>query len=173
MGGVLELSPGVAGLFLVAAFSLAGMPPFSGFLAKFVLIRAGLTGEYYLIVLVSILTSFLTLYSMSKIWSYAFWRDRCREKAAPNYRGMMIPTSVLVIFTIVMGVWAQPFCALGERTANQLKNPDEYIAAVMPATQRAHRAHRAGLCEPGCRPYERIARIPDSQNPALWESYSP
>jgi multicomponent Na+:H+ antiporter subunit D len=126
MGGVLELSPGVAGLFLIASFSLAGMPPFSGFLSKFVLVRAGLTGGNYFIVFIAIATSFLTLYSMTKIWSYAFWRDRCRDKPAANYRGMMIPTAVLVIFTVVMGVWAQPFYALAERTAKDLMHPENY-----------------------------------------------
>ena len=50
MGGVLDLAPGVAGMFLVASFSLAGMPPFSGFVSKLVLVRAGLAGGAYLVV---------------------------------------------------------------------------------------------------------------------------
>ena len=134
MGGAIDLAPGVAGLFLVAAFSLAGMPPFSGFLAKFVLIRAGLNGGAYFIVFISIVTSFLTLYSMSKIWSYAFWRKKCRDKAGPNYRAMMLPTSVLVLFTIVLGMWAQPFVSLGNRAAHELMYPMEeggYVPTVM------------------------------------------
>jgi multicomponent Na+:H+ antiporter subunit D len=134
MGGAIDLAPGVAGLFLVAAFSLAGMPPFSGFLAKFVLIRAGLNGGAYFIVFISIITSFLTLYSMSKIWSYAFWRKKGREKAGPNYRAMMLPTSVLVLFTIILGTWAQPFVSLGNRAAHELMYPLEeggYVPTVM------------------------------------------
>jgi multicomponent Na+:H+ antiporter subunit D len=133
MGGVIDLAPGVAGLFLVAAFSLAGMPPFSGFLAKFVLVRSGLGGGNYFIVFISIVTSFLTLYSMSKIWSYAFWHKKTREKAVANYRGMMAPTAVLVIFTIVMGLWAQPFVELGNRTADGLTDPHQYIDVVFHA----------------------------------------
>ena len=133
MGGVLTLAPGVAGLFLVAAFSLAGMPPFSGFLSKFVLVRAGLSGGNYFIVFIAIITSFLTLYSMTKIWSYAFWRDKSRETPAMNYRGMMAPTAVLVVFTIIMGLWAQPFVQLGERTADGISDPSEYIQTVLGA----------------------------------------
>jgi multicomponent Na+:H+ antiporter subunit D len=133
MGGVLELSPGVAGLFLVAALSLAGMPPFSGFLSKFLLAQAGLAGGNYLVVAISIITGFLTLYSMSKIWSYAFWRERCREAAGPRYRGMMAPAAVLVAFTILMGVWAQPFLGIATRAAGTLIQPGEYIRVVMGA----------------------------------------
>ena len=130
MGGVLDLAPGVAGMFLVASFSLAGMPPFSGFVSKLVLVRAGLAGGAYLVVAVSIITSFLTLYSMTKIWNYAFWRDRCREKAGPSYRGMMVPTGVLVAFTVVMGLFAQPFMSLANEAATSVSNPQHYIDKV-------------------------------------------
>ena len=131
MGGVLDLAPGVAGLFLIAAFSLAGMPPFSGFLSKFVLVKAGLAGGAFIVVTVAIVTSFFTLYSMTKIWAYAFWRDKCREKSRPNYRGMMIPTGVLVAFTVVMGLFAQPFVKLAEDAAKDVSDTSAYIEAVM------------------------------------------
>jgi multicomponent Na+:H+ antiporter subunit D len=135
MGGVIDTAPGVAGLFIVAALSLAGMPPFSGFLSKYVLAQAGLAGGNYVVVAVAVVTSFLTLYSMSKIWSYAFWGER-RQAAAPlSYRGMMFPTAVLVAFTIFMGVAAQPFLGLASRAAETLTKPDEYIRVVLSAKQ--------------------------------------
>ncbi len=132
MGGILVLAPGAAALFLIAGLSLAGMPPFSGFLSKFVLARAGLAGGNYVVVAISILTGFLTLYSMTKIWAYAFWRDPVEHSPGHSYRPLMAPTAVLVVFTVVMGVWAQPFWALAERAAASLTDPSEYIGAVMP-----------------------------------------
>ena len=135
MGGVIDVAPGVAGLFIVAALSLAGMPPFSGFLSKFVLAQAGLAGGNYIVVAVAVATSFLTLYSMSKIWSYAFWGKRRQAAAPTGYRGMMLPTAVLVAFTIVMGVAAQPFLGLASRAADTLTKPDEYIRVVLGAKQ--------------------------------------
>ncbi len=131
MGGVLDVAPGVAGLFLVAAFSLAGMPPFSGFLAKLALVRAGLAGGHGIVVMVSLVTSLLTLYSMSKIWSYAFWRAPARSAAADAYRGMMVPTAVLVAFTVLMGVCAEPFFRLAGDAARDLVDPRAYQAAVL------------------------------------------
>ncbi|MEX2214093.1 MAG: proton-conducting transporter membrane subunit [Phycisphaeraceae bacterium] len=131
MGGVLDLAPGVAGLFLIASFSLAGMPPFSGFLSKFVLVKAGLAGGAYIVVAVAIITSFFTLYSMTKIWSYAFWGKKCRQTAGSGYRALMVPTGVLVAFTVVMGVMAQPFVALAERAAKDVTDPTAYIDASL------------------------------------------
>ena len=131
MGGVLDVAPGVAALFLVAAFSLAGMPPFSGFLAKLVLVRAGLAGGHELMVLVSLVTSLLTLFSMSKIWMYAFWRAPEQAEARASYRGMIAPTALLVGFTIFLGIAAQPFMRLSTDAARDLLDPRAYAAAVL------------------------------------------
>ncbi len=135
MGGIIDRAPGVAGLFLVAAFSLAGMPPFSGFFAKFVLIRAGLEGGHGLIIFVSLVTSLLTLYSMSKIWSYAFWRTPDEPREPGLYRGMMVPTAVLVAFTVLMGVVAEPFLRLANDAARDLVDPSAYQQAVLNPVQ--------------------------------------
>ncbi|HWT80993.1 MAG TPA: proton-conducting transporter membrane subunit [Candidatus Methylomirabilis sp.] len=135
MGGIVTLAPGVAGLFIVAGLSLAGMPPFSGFLSKVVLAQAGLASGHYVVVAVAVITSFFTLYSMSKIWSYAFWREPRPEPAPLAYRGMMAPTAVLVAFTIAMGLFAQPFLGLAARAAETLTKPAEYIRTVLDAEQ--------------------------------------
>ena len=129
MGGILDLAPVASGLFLIASFSLAGFPPFSGFLSKFVLIKAGLAGGAFWVVTVAVITSFFTLYSMTKIWSYAFWRGKCRDEAGPGYKGMMLPTSILIVFTIFMGLVAQPFVGLAERAARDVQDPTAYIDA--------------------------------------------
>jgi len=131
MGGVLELSPGLAGLFLVAALSLAGMPPFSGFLSKFVLTLAALAGGNYVVVTAAILTGFLTLYSMTKIWLYTYWRARCREHPLASFRPLLAPVAALVVLSVLMGVCAQPVLGLATRAADSLTNPTEYIRVVL------------------------------------------
>lgn len=131
MGGVIDLAPGLAGLFLVAAMSLAGMPPFSGFLSKLVLLRAGLGGGHYVVVAVSLVTSFLTLYSMGKIWVYVFWGRTEREAPAAPYRALMAPTAVLVATTVVIGFAAQPFLRLATDAAGDLIDPRAYVTAVL------------------------------------------
>lgn len=159
VGGVIDLAPGLAGLFIVAALSLAGMPPFSGFLSKFVLIQAGLADGSYLIVAIAVITSFFTLYSMSKIWAYAFWSAPTRQVAAMTYRGMMAPTAVLVAFTIFMGLWAQPFFALATRAADTLINPEEYIRVVMSIKQNRIPTHHPTHGQPAFNPHGAAAYV--------------
>jgi multicomponent Na+:H+ antiporter subunit D len=74
LGGLYATRPLLAGLFLVAAMSLAGVPPFSGFLAKLALVEAGLAAGQGAIIAVALGVSLLTLYSMLKIWNEAFWK---------------------------------------------------------------------------------------------------
>ena len=154
MGGLLQLAPGVAGFFLVAGLSLAGMPPFSGFLSKLVLAQAALAGGNYVVLVVAVVTGFLTLYSMSKIWSYAFWRDTAGGTLPQIYRGMMAPTAVLVAFTVVMGLFAQPFFALADRAAGTLTAPREYIGVVLGAKQQ----RLAGIAQPSSAVLARVEK---------------
>ena len=67
-------NPLLAALFLIPALSLAGLPPLSGFWAKFLVIDATFrAGEHWLAGL-ALFVGLLTLYSMTKIWMEAFWK---------------------------------------------------------------------------------------------------
>lgn len=132
MGGLLNVAPGVAGLFLVAGLSIAGIPPFTGFAGKFALISVGFAGGYYFVIAVAIITSFFTLYSMTKIWTYVFWGETPEDAPRPlSYRGMMVPTGVLVAATVVLGVFAQPFLDLAQKAADDVRDPTNYVTAVL------------------------------------------
>ncbi|HEX6198220.1 MAG TPA: Na+/H+ antiporter subunit D [Jiangellaceae bacterium] len=79
LGGLARLSPLLAVLYFIPATSLAGIPPFSGFIGKVGLMQAGVDdgGPLALaLVAAGALTSLLTLYAIGKIWSLAFWRSR-------------------------------------------------------------------------------------------------
>jgi len=79
LGALARRAPMVAVLFFVPAMNLAGIPPFSGFLGKVGLLQAGArvgTPMAYVLIGGSVLTSLLTLYAVSRVWSRAFWQDR-------------------------------------------------------------------------------------------------
>ncbi|MGW2278185.1 Na+/H+ antiporter subunit D [Streptomyces sp. NPDC001770] len=77
-GGLARAAPLLAVLYLVPALNMAGIPPFSGFIGKLGLMRAGVADGSvwaWLLVAGSTATSLLTLYVMAKVWNLAFWRD--------------------------------------------------------------------------------------------------
>jgi multicomponent Na+:H+ antiporter subunit D len=137
LGGFYQSRPLLAGLFLVPALSLAGMPPFSGFFAKLALLHAGFEAERYVIVAVALAVGLLTLVSMMKIWSEAFWKPRppgmsvIDEPAAGRLRLMLGPMLVLATLTVLIGLGAGPLLDLSIRAADQLLDRGAYIEAVL------------------------------------------
>ncbi|MEM7622254.1 MAG: proton-conducting transporter membrane subunit [Planctomycetota bacterium] len=138
LGGVSISHPHIGVLFLISSLALAGMPIFSGFWAKLALVRSGLEGGNMWIVTVSLCVSVLTLFSMTKIWSNAFWRQEPRdedgvpEPAKPAGRLMLAPVAGLAALSVVIGVFAGPLFGLSRLAANQLLNPSSYVTAVDP-----------------------------------------
>jgi multicomponent Na+:H+ antiporter subunit D len=86
--------------------NLAGIPPLSGFLAKFALLQAaaedGGVGAYILIAAM-LLTSLLTLYAMTKVWARAFWRTPGDGLGKARERQIVLPgssTAVVIRSTV-------------------------------------------------------------------------
>ncbi|MDO5494479.1 MAG: monovalent cation/H+ antiporter subunit D family protein [bacterium] len=70
--GRIGAEPLLAAAFAIAALSLAGLPPFSGFFAKLTLIVASVEkGEVYAVV-IALVVSLITLLSMLKIFNVVF-----------------------------------------------------------------------------------------------------
>jgi multicomponent Na+:H+ antiporter subunit D len=136
LGGVYKAMPWLAFLFLVPAFSLAGFPPLSGFWGKFLVIKSSLQAEYYWLAGTALLVGLLTVYSMTKIWSEAFWKKPVREKTEQTLQVKVhwlycVPIAVLTMFTLIIGLVAEPFYQFSVQAAEQLLNPNEYIRAVL------------------------------------------
>jgi len=77
LGGLARASPLLAILWFLPAVNLGGIPPLSGFVGKLGLLQAGVadgSALAWVLVAVSVLTSLLTLYAITKVWVLAFWR---------------------------------------------------------------------------------------------------
>ena len=120
VNGVARRSPIIAALFLPAALSLAGFPPFSGFVGKLALVEAGFAAEAWLIVGVSLAASVLTLFSMTKIWAGVFWGKPSTNEKRVTPRGMAAATATLVAVSLVVAIAAEPLVGYAERAAEDL-----------------------------------------------------
>jgi multicomponent Na+:H+ antiporter subunit D len=135
--GLYRERPALAVLFMVAALSLAGMPPLSGFWAKLVLVKAGLELEHYAIVGVALLVGLFTLMSMTKVWREAYWKSPRKQTDAvePASRlqlwAMLGPVGGLAAVTLTIGFVTAPFFDLALRAADQLLDRGAYVRAVL------------------------------------------
>lgn len=137
LGGLYVDHPLLAGLFLLSALALAGIPPLSGFFAKFGLIKAGLQSEAYIAVFAALAVSLLTLYSMIKIWAEAFWKSPPAPAPTPPpctpamRAALYTPILALTTLCVVLGLFAESFFALSIRAAAGLLDTRDYIDAVL------------------------------------------
>jgi multicomponent Na+:H+ antiporter subunit D len=124
-------------LFLISAFSLAGLPPLPGFWAKLILVRAGLEAEQYLVVAVALAVSVLTLFSMTKIWHEVFWKKAevvnkpDGRPAQPRMRWLLAPTILLVACIVLIGVFAEPLYQISEQAAQGILESRTYVDTVL------------------------------------------
>ncbi|HDZ45472.1 hypothetical protein LCGC14_0194020 [marine sediment metagenome] len=146
MGGLYRERPWLAVAFFVSAFSLAGIPPLSGFFAKFVIVRAGIEAEAYVVTGIALAVGLMTLYSMVKIWNEVFWKSLPEENHVPETATpmgddgrllkpslwmMYLPVVVLAMFSLLIGVFAEPVMLVMTIISDQLFEPSGYIEAVM------------------------------------------
>ncbi|MEM1330601.1 MAG: proton-conducting transporter membrane subunit [Planctomycetota bacterium] len=163
IGGLYKERPYLALLFMIPAMSLAGIPILSGFWAKLVLIVGAVKAEAYVITVVALIVSVLTLFSMTKIWAEAFWKAQPEPAPEPEDigeddkpRGGLFPMYAAVAFlatlTLAIGLGARPAYELAEKASNELIARTPYIEAVLgPMAARQAReeaeAEAAGLLQ--------------------------
>ncbi|KPJ77338.1 MAG: NADH/ubiquinone/plastoquinone [Deltaproteobacteria bacterium SG8_13] len=141
LGGLSLKAPALTVVFVISAFSLAGIPPLSGFWAKYILVLNSLQIESYPIAATALVVSLLTLFSMAKIWAGAFWGEppdsstsTVAPPSAPNLFTKAVlygPMFLLAGLTLTIGLMTEPFMALAVRAADQLMDPAPYIQAVL------------------------------------------
>lgn len=140
LGGFANAYPLLSILFLIPAFSLAGLPPLSGFWSKFLVIKAGLEVGEYIIVFVALAVGVLTLFSMTKIWNEVFWKAPPQETKSEKpvislfssqMLPLILPVALLASITLIIGFFPGIFFEIAEIAGKQLTDPTEYIEAVL------------------------------------------
>jgi multicomponent Na+:H+ antiporter subunit D len=136
LGGLYRSQPAVACLALVPVFSLAGVPPLSGFVAKVAVVGPMIAAGQYLLAAVALCVSLLTLLAMARLWEEAFWKPAALPVSshAPQTRlsvPILAPIAFLVILTLGLSAFAGPVSGVTRRAADQLFDRDAYVRAVL------------------------------------------
>lgn len=144
MGDRMKQMPFLTVLFFVATMALAGIPPLSGFFAKFALLTAAWQSDQYLLGGLSLIVSLLTIIAVFRVWQEAFWKSYPEHLDNPfteeivladmtggEKRMMIAPIALLVAIVVGMGLLADPVYDFSQRTADQLLDPTRYIDTVL------------------------------------------
>lgn len=106
MGGLLKQHPALAALTAIPLLSLAGIPPFSGFWPKLMLMWAAVESHNMLLLSVMVFVGVLTLYSAGQIWIMAFWKPAHRlTKNRTIVFNDLLPLAVLNVALLFLGLF--------------------------------------------------------------------
>ncbi len=132
-GGLMASHPWLALLFAIPALSLAGIPPLSGFWAKYMVIDAAFADQAHWLAGIGLFVGLLTVFSMSKIWVEAFWKAPPVERSKPRKLPvvMLVPMAALGAITLTIGFMPEPFVHYASEAAASLLDPSQYIDAVL------------------------------------------
>lgn len=129
LGGMIRTNPWLAAAFAISAMSLAGLPPFSGFWAKFfILYSAAQSGAYWGLG-IGLFVGLFTLYSMLKIWNKAFLKETPENiptsVKVPNFYAAAI--LILTLWTVGLGLFPSVLTQASDFAAAQLMDPQNYL----------------------------------------------
>ena len=139
LGGLATRAPILAALFLLAAMSLVGFPPMSGFLGKFHVLNEAVAQGRYWATGVCVIGGILTLLSMLKIWLAVFWGKRPEDEWEPQPASAprifhYVPLVVLVGISIALGVTGDVLWSFAETAAGEIVDSSVYINQVTEVT---------------------------------------
>lgn len=109
LGGLARLMPVTFVTMLIAAFSISGVPPFNGFVSKWLVYQGMLSGGYVIFLVAAIFGSALTLASFIKVLHSLFLGRRPERLGGVREVdfSMQLPMIFLAILCVLFGVVAR------------------------------------------------------------------
>ena len=144
--GLLAHRPWLGIWFFLAAISLLGIPPFSGFVGKVSIVQLLVQDQQWLLLAIVTGSGILTLMLVIRIWQSFFWgksRHRAQAAATPSATGLLShsPLAGLVLCSLFLGVFGQQFWSLSAQAAQELQDRTAYIETVGLASEPAMGDH--------------------------------
>jgi len=141
VGIALPATMGMLGLtFIACALMISGLPPLSGFIAKFALLASALNPQgmqagivsaaAWTLVVMLILSGLAALIAMTRAGIRVFWASP--DRAVPRVRLVeMAPVAILLLLCLMLTIQAGPILRFTQATAQSLHAPHDYIRAVL------------------------------------------
>ncbi|KAA0972306.1 Na+/H+ antiporter subunit D [Aureimonas fodinaquatilis] len=149
MGGLWRRNPIFSVMFLVLLLAVAGLPPFSGFWPKMLLVRASVSADLPWLAAVILLSGLLITIACIRAFALAFWRPlpalaaaadvgEARQIAEETFRApppgtpvALVPLVALCIFVIATGLWPEWLAKFSYQAAAELLQPRGYLSSIL------------------------------------------
>jgi multicomponent Na+:H+ antiporter subunit D len=109
MGGLARSMPATSATSFIASMSISGIPPFNGFFSKLIIIIAAIMGRFYLLALLAVIVSIITLASFLKFQRYAFFNKtdnnnerRIKEVPFPMKFSMIVLSIICLLLSLLV-----------------------------------------------------------------------
>lgn len=141
LGGLYKDYPKLSFVMAIILFSLVGIPPLSGFWPKIPFITESIQEGRFILMVVILFSSFITLIIVARLWSEVFWKDlpKPNPKEIDQFEPLNAYKKITLIFPIVMlavvslfiGLNAGAIVKVTDRVAYELLHPNIYIQSVL------------------------------------------
>jgi multicomponent Na+:H+ antiporter subunit D len=139
-GGLYDRHPLLSGLVLALFFAASGLPPFSGFWPKALIVKAALDiGAWWLAAAV-LISGFLLTIGLARAFLLAFWRPAAepvtaKPPATPPLTVALstaLPLGLLGLLVLLLGIAPERLLAVSGHAAAGLADPTAYVQSVFP-----------------------------------------
>lgn len=136
LAGLYRRHAGFAALSLMLAFAVSGLPPFSGFWPKVMLVKAAIDIGAWWLAATLLLTGFLTTIVTGRFFLLAYWRDAAEGDGATTAATIplaaLLPLTALTVLALAIGLYPEPLLSTIQRAAAGLTEPSAYLNSVFP-----------------------------------------
>jgi NADH-quinone oxidoreductase subunit N len=116
--GLSRRSPWLALALLVAFLSLAGMPPFGGFVVKFAVFAAAVDAQLYWLAIIGVINSIVGLYYYLTVLKFVYlYRSEDEDIPLPVSRPYVLGLTVLALGVILLGTIIAPWFGVASTAA--------------------------------------------------------
>lgn len=131
LGGLSEESFVLSASFFVAIFSLVGIPPLTGFFAKFTVFRSIFASGHTYLLGILVLGSLMTILYASRSWMEIFFGKPVETDISVISKKEVFSIIILVVLLVVIGVHMEPVYQFIEKAAQDAIQTSSYTEAVV------------------------------------------
>jgi len=133
-GGLIKYYPSLGIIFFITILSIGGVPPFSGFPGKLLIIKGALDNGYTIGVIVMVITSVIAMYSLLRIFLVMYFgrNDIPKVDKVPLSKHKLYAMIILTVATILLGIASQYVLNISELAAQFNIHEQSYIKEIIP-----------------------------------------